>query len=207
MDARRCSTSRRDPNGLADALDRASAIRPCGHGSAPRRVSARVRDYSWGAHCEALERAAPRPMGARDTYEVAASSPTRFRRSAAAAAGAPTSWRGDCARAVTPSLVVQPRPGTAETVRETAYDEFRGAWSSAPRAPALPYVRNYFKNERLYARLARVPDAVDRPRADRHRPWPARDDVPAVDRGGAPGRRAGRSARCATTGRSATGRT
>ena len=45
-------------------------------------------------------------------------------------------------------LVVQPRPGTAETVRETSYDGFRVIEFGAP-APAIPYVRNYFKNERL----------------------------------------------------------
>ena len=49
-------------------------------------------------------------------------------------------------------LVVQPRPGTAETVRETAYDELR-VLEFGTAAPPLPYVRNYFKNERLYARL------------------------------------------------------
>jgi glycogen(starch) synthase len=50
-------------------------------------------------------------------------------------------------------LVVQPRPGTAETVRETAYDGLR-VLEFGTLAPPLPYVRNYFKNERLYGRLA-----------------------------------------------------
>jgi glycosyltransferase involved in cell wall biosynthesis len=50
-------------------------------------------------------------------------------------------------------LVVQPRPGTPETVRETSYDGLRVLEFGA-RAPAVPYVRNYFKNERLHARLA-----------------------------------------------------
>ena len=50
-------------------------------------------------------------------------------------------------------LVVQPRPGTRETVRETAYDNFR-VLEFGTAAPPLPYVRNYFKNERLYSRLA-----------------------------------------------------
>jgi len=50
-------------------------------------------------------------------------------------------------------LVVQPRPGTTETVRETAYDGLR-VLEFGTAAPPLPYVRNYFKNERLYARLA-----------------------------------------------------
>ncbi len=50
-------------------------------------------------------------------------------------------------------LVVQPRPGTPETVRETSYDGLR-VLEFGTRAPAIPYVRNYFKNERLHARLA-----------------------------------------------------
>src|SRR6476646_2576210 len=50
-------------------------------------------------------------------------------------------------------LVVQPRPGTRETVRETAYDNFR-VLEFGTAAPPLPYVRNYFENERLYSRLA-----------------------------------------------------
>jgi glycosyltransferase involved in cell wall biosynthesis len=50
-------------------------------------------------------------------------------------------------------LVVQPRPGTRETVRETSYDGLR-VLEFGTHAPAIPYVRNYFKNERLYARLA-----------------------------------------------------
>ena len=49
--------------------------------------------------------------------------------------------------------VVQPRPGTPVGVRETAYDGFRILELGAP-APPIPYVRNYFKNERLYATLA-----------------------------------------------------
>jgi glycogen synthase len=50
-------------------------------------------------------------------------------------------------------LVVQPRPGTPAGVRMAEYDRFRimevGAY-----APAIPYVRNYFKNERLHDMLA-----------------------------------------------------
>jgi glycosyltransferase involved in cell wall biosynthesis len=49
--------------------------------------------------------------------------------------------------------VVLPQPGTPRGVRETSYDGLRvlqfGAW-----APRIPYVRNYFKNERLHASLA-----------------------------------------------------
>jgi glycosyltransferase involved in cell wall biosynthesis len=49
--------------------------------------------------------------------------------------------------------IVQPRPGTPKGLREAWYDEFRVLEVGAP-APPLPYVRNYFKNERLYASLA-----------------------------------------------------
>jgi glycogen(starch) synthase len=50
-------------------------------------------------------------------------------------------------------LVVQPRPGTPRGVRERSYDDFRVLEFGAS-APNLPYVRNYFKNERLHASLA-----------------------------------------------------
>ncbi len=50
-------------------------------------------------------------------------------------------------------LVVQPRPGTRPGVAERSYDGFRVLEFGA-RAPNLPYVRNYFKHERLRPRLA-----------------------------------------------------
>jgi glycosyltransferase involved in cell wall biosynthesis len=49
--------------------------------------------------------------------------------------------------------VVQPQPGTPRGVRETTYDGIRVVQVGA-FAPAVPYVRNYFKNERLHASLA-----------------------------------------------------
>jgi glycogen(starch) synthase len=49
--------------------------------------------------------------------------------------------------------VVQPRPHTARGVRETTYEGLRVLEFGAP-APPIPYVRNYFKNEKLYADLA-----------------------------------------------------
>lgn len=63
-------------------------------------------------------------------------------------------------------LVVRPRPGSPPAISETSYDGFRivevGAF-----APSLPYVRNYFKNERLYARLSGIlSDLVARARID-----------------------------------------
>jgi glycosyltransferase involved in cell wall biosynthesis len=44
--------------------------------------------------------------------------------------------------------IVQPRPGTAAGARETEYDGFRVVQFGAP-APDIPYVRNYYKSERL----------------------------------------------------------
>jgi glycogen(starch) synthase len=49
--------------------------------------------------------------------------------------------------------IVQPRPRTRRGVRETAYDGLRVLEFGAP-APPIPFVRNYFKNEKLYADLA-----------------------------------------------------
>jgi glycosyltransferase involved in cell wall biosynthesis len=49
--------------------------------------------------------------------------------------------------------IVQPKPGTPTTVRRASYDGFTILEFGAS-APAIPYVRNYFKNERLYATLA-----------------------------------------------------
>ena len=103
-------------------------------------------------------------------------------------------------------LVVQPRPGTAETVRETSYDGFRVLEFGTARAGAA--VRPQLLQERAALRAARrISSSRSSARANRHRARAARDDVPAGDRGGAPGWRAGRSAPCATTGRSATGPT
>ena len=50
-------------------------------------------------------------------------------------------------------LVVRPRPGEPAGTTATTYDGFRIVEMGAP-APRVPYVRNYFKNERLYGRLA-----------------------------------------------------
>jgi glycogen synthase len=51
--------------------------------------------------------------------------------------------------------IVQPRPGTPETIRDVTFDGFRVIEIGAA-APPQPYVRNYFKNERLHARLTDV---------------------------------------------------
>jgi glycosyltransferase involved in cell wall biosynthesis len=44
--------------------------------------------------------------------------------------------------------IVQPRPGQARGVSETEYDGFRVLQFGAP-APNIPYLRNYYKSERL----------------------------------------------------------
>jgi glycogen(starch) synthase len=51
--------------------------------------------------------------------------------------------------------IVQPRPGAPSGLRTREYDGLRVVEVGAP-APDLPYVRNYFKNERLYPILADV---------------------------------------------------
>jgi glycogen synthase len=57
--------------------------------------------------------------------------------------------------------VVQPRPGTKTGIRERNFDGFTVVEFGAP-APPLPYVRNYFKNERLHAALADVLERIAR---------------------------------------------
>jgi glycogen synthase len=49
-------------------------------------------------------------------------------------------------------LVVHPQPGTQATLRERFYDDLRIIEIGA-LAPKLPYVRNYFKNERLFPKV------------------------------------------------------
>jgi glycogen(starch) synthase len=49
--------------------------------------------------------------------------------------------------------IVQPRPGTPSGVREHDYDGFRVLEFGAP-APDIPYVRNYYKSEKLTRALA-----------------------------------------------------
>ena len=50
-------------------------------------------------------------------------------------------------------LIGQPKPGHDATVHETSYDGFRVLEFGAA-APNVPYLRNYFKNERLFDKLA-----------------------------------------------------
>ena len=50
-------------------------------------------------------------------------------------------------------FIVQPRPGVSRGTGTRAYDDFDVTEFGAP-APPVPYLRNYFKNERLYADLS-----------------------------------------------------
>jgi glycogen synthase len=50
-------------------------------------------------------------------------------------------------------IVAQPKPGTPPARRQREYDGIRVLEFGFP-APSLPYIRNYFKNERLYPALA-----------------------------------------------------
>jgi len=49
--------------------------------------------------------------------------------------------------------IVQPKPGEAPGVREIEYDGFQVQLFGAP-APNVPYLRNYYKSERLTRSLA-----------------------------------------------------
>lgn len=78
-------------------------------------------------------------------------------------------------------LVVRPVPGTEERVRESAYDGFR-VMQFGTAAPALPYVRNYFKNERLYGRLsAYLSELIAGRRPDIVHAQHVMTSVPAID--------------------------
>jgi glycogen(starch) synthase len=55
--------------------------------------------------------------------------------------------------------IVQPRPGRRDHARDSRYDDFR-VIEVGMAAPDIPFVRNYFKNERLYTRLGRFLETV-----------------------------------------------
>ena len=62
--------------------------------------------------------------------------------------------------------VVQPRPGGARGERATSYDGLR-VLEFGVAAPSIPFVRNYFKNERLYLAFADfLVDVIARDRID-----------------------------------------
>jgi glycogen synthase len=60
--------------------------------------------------------------------------------------------------------IVQPRPGTPSGTRARDFDGFR-VIEVGVTAPDVPYVRNYFKNERLYRILTQV--LIDRIESER----------------------------------------
>jgi glycogen synthase len=63
-------------------------------------------------------------------------------------------------------LVAQPKPGTQVGVRRTEYDGFPVVEFGAA-APDVPFVRNYFKNERLHGALATfLTEFIERERID-----------------------------------------
>jgi glycogen(starch) synthase len=63
-------------------------------------------------------------------------------------------------------LVAQPKPGTQVGVRRTEYDGFPVVEFGAT-APDVPFVRNYFKNERLHGALATfLTEFIERERID-----------------------------------------
>jgi glycogen synthase len=63
-------------------------------------------------------------------------------------------------------LIVVPQPGTQATLRERHYDDLR-IIELGVAAPNLPYVRNYFKNERLFPKLTfLLSDLIRRERFD-----------------------------------------
>lgn len=63
-------------------------------------------------------------------------------------------------------LIVHARPGTPAGARERSYDTLR-VIDVGFAAPRLPYVRNYFKNERLWSTLGgEISRIVDRERID-----------------------------------------
>ena len=63
-------------------------------------------------------------------------------------------------------IVAQPRPGAPAGRRERDYDGLRVLEFGFP-APSLPYVRNYFKNERLYPAFTDVlSDIIEREQID-----------------------------------------
>ena len=63
-------------------------------------------------------------------------------------------------------IVVQPKPAAPPGRHDREYDDIRVLEYGFP-APSLPYVRNYFKNERLYAALTDVlSDVIAQERLD-----------------------------------------
>jgi glycosyltransferase involved in cell wall biosynthesis len=79
--------------------------------------------------------------------------------------------------------IVQPKPGGPRGIRHASYDGFDVIEFGAA-APAIPFVRNYFKNERLHAALAAyLAELIRRERFDVVHGQHVMTCVPAVDAG------------------------
>ena len=137
------------PEGLPDALERLVDVnvrRQLGD-AARRRAAPRV---TAGRHTAKRWTQRVRGGHAREGPDRHRRVPSRLRRQRLehVRAGAAA-----CVRAGTPSASCARGRGPRRRSSETAYDGFRVLEFGAA-APPLPYVRNYFKNERLYPRLA-----------------------------------------------------
>jgi glycosyltransferase involved in cell wall biosynthesis len=78
-------------------------------------------------------------------------------------------------------LIVHPRPGTVPGVRDAEYDAFRIV-ELGTHAPNLPYVRNYFKNERLFPVVADlIADLVQREQIDLVHAQHVLTSLPAIE--------------------------
>ncbi len=79
--------------------------------------------------------------------------------------------------------IVQPKPGTPAGIRTASYDDF-AVLEFGAAAPAIPFVRNYFKNERLYAALGDfLSDLIARERFDIIHGQHVMTCVPSVEAG------------------------
>ena len=192
------------------------AIPRCARGSAPRRASARVRDYSWDAHCGALEAAligaSAMTTRSRSTLHEARRVNVLIVTDAFPPVCGGSGWstyelaRG-LRRAATRVLVVQPRPGTAET---RARDGVRRLPRARIRHGGARRCRTSATTSRTSGSTRGSPPSstplIAREQIDIVHAQHVMTSLPAIDAAHRR-RRAGRSARCATTGRSATGRT
>ena len=78
-------------------------------------------------------------------------------------------------------LIVLPQPGTQATLRERHYDDLR-IIELGVAAPNLPYVRNYFKNERLFPKLTfLLSDLIRRERFDLVHGQHVMSSLPAIE--------------------------
>ena len=150
--ARACSTIRDDPRGLDAALDAAGR-----RGDAPRawarpHAPASCATSAGDAHCAALDRAPARaqtrPMSTPLRVLIVTDSfPPRLRRQRLEHVGA---GRAACSRAATRSTSCKSTPASTRRHRRRATTTACRVTHSASNAPAMPFVRNYVKNERLW---------------------------------------------------------